>query len=369
MLLSPPDALLFFRLHRTLMFFVNQRLGVLGNLDSPEHFAAQAPEDRLKVRDALLDHLDLIQLFVDENPAHLPGEELAIVASWRHLVAGKFYIFRKLKQYTVFLAAGSEPIAYGVLAPGQPLEQLVGPHLPVLVQTVLLPFKDSIVYDGLMTAFGISFGPGIRRSLNESYKETKARDGIVTTLPISDRPPARTKPAQAKPRPQEAKEATAEVLAVITDLLDRFCQEHLNEEYAALCRKLAEKLARKRPSPLLSGKPETWASGIVRAIGGVNFLTDPSQTPHLKTTDIDAGFGVSSAAGAAKLKVIRDLFGMQPFDPDWCLPSMVGENPYVWILNVNGLLVDVRREPREVQEIAFQQGLIPYIPADRQSRE
>src|SRR5947207_3381420 len=104
MLLNPHDLDQFFRLHRTLMFSVNQRLKVLPNdLASPEEFSALAPEVRLKVRDALLDHMDLIQSFVDDNPAHLPDDELAIVRAWRHLVAGKFYIFRELKQYTVFL--------------------------------------------------------------------------------------------------------------------------------------------------------------------------------------------------------------------------------------------------------------------------
>jgi hypothetical protein len=37
----------------------------------------------------------------------------------------------------------------------------------------------------------------------------------------------------------------------------------------------------------------------------------------------------------------------------------------VWILQVNGLMVDIRHMPREAQEIAYQKGLIPYIPADR----
>jgi hypothetical protein len=41
----------------------------------------------------------------------------------------------------------------------------------------------------------------------------------------------------------------------------------------------------------------------------------------------------------------------------------------VWTLEVNGFLVDVRRAPREVQEIAFKKGLIPYIPADRRHGE
>lgn len=53
----------------------------------------------------------------------------------------------------------------------------------------------------------------------------------------------------------------------IAGLVDAFCREHLNEEYADLCRRLTEKLARKRPSPLVSGKPNTWACGIVRTIG------------------------------------------------------------------------------------------------------
>ena len=186
MLLTPQDANLFFRLHRTLMLFVNQRLqAVPDDPATPEDFAALSPEARLKVRDALLAHTALIESFVDQNPAHLPDDELAIVRAWRHLVAGKFYVFRELKKYTVFLSSENQPVAYGVLALSQPFEELIGPFLPVLTQTVLLPFKDKIVYDSLMSSYRISFGPGIRRSLNDSFKEAKARDGIVTSLPMS----------------------------------------------------------------------------------------------------------------------------------------------------------------------------------------
>jgi hypothetical protein len=45
--------------------------------------------------------------------------------------------------------------------------------------------------------------------------------------------------------------------------------------------------------------------------------------------------------------------------------SLVAKNPLVWMAQVNGLMVDLRNMPREVQEIAFVKGLIPYIPADR----
>jgi hypothetical protein len=138
---------------------------------------------------------------------------------------------------------------------------------------------------------------------------------------------------------------------------------------AALNLKLAEKLGRKRPSPLLHGSPNAWASGIVRAVGGVNFLHDKSQTPYMRSTDIDHYLGTSPSSGAAKLAAIRKMLKIYQLDPNWTLPSRVEDNPIVWMIQVNGFMVDVRHAPREVQEIAFNKGLIPYIPADRQRGE
>ena len=151
----------------------------------------------------------------------------------------------------------------------------------------------------------------------------------------------------------------------IVALTDAFCRAHLDDEYAALCRKLAGILARKRPSPLTRGKPESWASGIVRSVGWANFLGDPSQPHHMRMTDIDEAFGVSEATGSAKSMAIRDLIGIDRLDPEWTLPSRMGDNPLAWMLEVNGLIVDARQMPREFQEGAFRRGLIPYIPADR----
>ena len=58
----------------------------------------------------------------------------------------------------------------------------------------------------------------------------------------------------------------------ITHLTDAFSQEYLNDEYAQLCRELTATLCRKRPSPLVRGKADTWACGIIHALGMVNFL-------------------------------------------------------------------------------------------------
>jgi hypothetical protein len=41
----------------------------------------------------------------------------------------------------------------------------------------------------------------------------------------------------------------------------------LDAEYAALARQVVAKLARKRPSPQLSGRHATWAAAVVYALG------------------------------------------------------------------------------------------------------
>ena len=106
---------------------------------------------------------------------------------------------------------------------------------------------------------------------------------------------------------------------VIVRLTDQFCTAHLTHEYQLLCRKLAGVLARKRPSPLTRGKPEAWASGIVRTIGWVNFLDDSSQKPHMKMTAIDKAFGVGESTAQGKAKMIRDMLKIRQFDFRWML--------------------------------------------------
>lgn len=186
MFLAPNDVALFFKLHRSLMFFVNERLKVISDeAANPKAYSSLPPEARFKVHEALFKHMELIQAFVDGNPFGLPTDELDIVLSWKHLVHGTFYAMRETKDYMVFLSSQTPAVAYGVLPLSQPFEELIGPYLPVMLQTTLLPFKDRIVYDGVLSTFNVVLGPGICRNLKEELKAAQSRHGIVTSLPIS----------------------------------------------------------------------------------------------------------------------------------------------------------------------------------------
>jgi hypothetical protein len=148
----------------------------------------------------------------------------------------------------------------------------------------------------------------------------------------------------------------------IVALTDAFCQEHLTDEYAQLCRKLAAKLSRKRPSPLASGRAKSWAAAIVYTIARVNFLFDPNQTPHMRATDLCSEIGVSQGTASAKSTQIMDVLDIFQMHPEWSLPSQLDENPMAWLIIVNGLIVDARSMPRAIQEEAYRKGLIPYVP-------
>ncbi len=165
--------------------------------------------------------------------------------------------------------------------------------------------------------------------------------------------------SERAPKPMQA------TFDAIVALSDAFCRAHLDEEYAQLARQATAALCRKRPSPLATGNPKTWACGIVYALGSVNFLFDKSQTPSMRAADLCAGFGVSQSTGSANAKAVRDALGMGQMDPQWYRPSKMADNPLAWMIMVDGFVVDVRGMSRAVQEIAYEKGLIPYIPGEK----
>ncbi len=152
----------------------------------------------------------------------------------------------------------------------------------------------------------------------------------------------------------------------IVALTDAFCDRLLNDEYKNVTRKMAARLCQQDAS-VLRGKLESWACGLMHATGKVNFLFDSTQTPHLKAEQVAKGFGVSSATMQAKSREIQNCLDLIPFEPDFTIASLVEENPLMWLVELNGFMIDLRYAPRDLQVSAYEQGIIPYIPADQDS--
>jgi len=148
-------------------------------------------------------------------------------------------------------------------------------------------------------------------------------------------------------------------------LTDALCREKLNDEYAQLCREMAATLARKRPSPLVSGYINTWACAIAYTVGAVNFLFDKTQKPHMRADELCAWFGVSKSTGGNKSTQLKRILNIGMMEPRWTLPSRMEDNFMAWNVMLNGFIVDARRLPRHLQEEAYRKGLIPYLPPEK----
>jgi len=185
MRMSEEDVRLFYKLHPALLFYTNQQMKKSKDVSTLEEFMHSQLEEKVKIRNALCDKIDLIDSFIEENPFEFSAEELEIVQGWRNLVKGEFYLIRYLKKHTIFLDGRDHPYAYGVVALSDEFERILGPYLPIMLETVLLPFKGQIIYDGFMVPYRLTFGRGIRQSLNSAYQEAKSRYGIITSLPFS----------------------------------------------------------------------------------------------------------------------------------------------------------------------------------------
>ena len=141
----------------------------------------------------------------------------------------------------------------------------------------------------------------------------------------------------------------------ITALTDAFCRDHLNEDYRELARRMTAALCRKRPSPLASGQPRTWACGIIYVLGQINFLTDPSTQPFMTTADLCARFGAwimmrsATDLGKADLHVFSKLFadGLERGQEAEALPGrqMGGHDDALDFLVGHLINVEMTRQP------------------------
>jgi hypothetical protein len=155
------------------------------------------------------------------------------------------------------------------------------------------------------------------------------------------------------------------VVRSIVAITDAFCAEHLDREYADLSRDVVGRLARKRPSPVVRGEPRIWAAGAIYAVGSLNFLFDRSQQPHLTADELAANLEVSKTTMANKAARIRKILELGWFEPELTRRSVLDAHPMAWLVEVNGLVVDARWLPAELQEEARRRGLIPNLDEGR----
>jgi hypothetical protein len=96
-------------------------------------------------------------------------------------------------------------------------------------------------------------------------------------------------------------------------------------------------------------------------VGWINFLFDKSQQPHVRADELAGHVGVAQSTMANKSAQIRFLLALSWYEPELTRRDMLERNPFAWLVNLNGIPVDARTLPDEIQDEARQRGLIPNL--------
>jgi hypothetical protein len=181
MKLSSEEANLFYKLLFHLQYYVFINSNEANQKISIKEYITFSISDKMKYRDELWSNNKWIDNYVNENPDNLFKEELEIIESWEKRVNERFIVERILKKYAVFISDKSE--VYGVIGITEDIEDIITPNeIPAFLETVLLPFKNKIIYDGLLSRYSMSFGKGIREMFKETYNKAKIKNQIITSM-------------------------------------------------------------------------------------------------------------------------------------------------------------------------------------------
>ena len=70
---------------------------------------------------------------------------------------------------------------------------------------------------------------------------------------------------------------------------------------------------------------------------------------------------------ANKAALIRRTLRLGPLEPELCRRDLLARHPYAWLVEIDGLIVDVRALPPPLQDEARRRGLVPSWPGPASS--
>ena len=174
MRLEQSEAALFYQLWFPLLDFVNRKYHVCPKAGRIDQTHGVDGRDAKAIADYLWSHIAVIEEYL--AVAELPEEYAQIIAGWKQCKPGRYILERHLKKGSVFISA-EDGAVYMVKGLFSTWEEMLG-ESPVLLDAVLIPFRGSIISDGLVVPYRICFGKGAIEDFKEVYMNAKRNHTI-----------------------------------------------------------------------------------------------------------------------------------------------------------------------------------------------
>ncbi len=86
--------------------------------------------------------------------------------------------------------------------------------------------------------------------------------------------------------------------------------------------------------------------------------------PYVAVNALYEVFDVATSTAANRSRQIRGVLHMNPWDYRWLLLARLQDSPFIWMITVDGFIIDVRTASRNIQLLALEKGLIPFLSSD-----
>ena len=174
MKLEQSDAELFYQLWFPLLDFVNRKYHVCPETKTIDRRQGVDTRNAKKITDYLWSHIEVIEEYL--VAAELPNEYAQIVAGWKQRKSGRYILERHLKKGSVFISV-EDGTVYMVKGLFSTWAEMLGKS-PALLEAVLIPFRGSIISDGLVVPYRVCFGKGAIEAFKETYMNAKRNNTI-----------------------------------------------------------------------------------------------------------------------------------------------------------------------------------------------
>lgn len=176
--ISEEDCELFFKVYFALLEYANKKLKAT-NIKKI-YCKKQLPLDKLiKIRNRLFkDNRDLIDTFIADNCYNFNDEELNIVYEFKKGICDECIIIEHQNDATIIGFKDNK--TYKVKGLRSNIYEVT--PAPAMAEILILPFKDVIVYDGLINLYPIQMSPDALKAIDEINKKQPPLSQITSLL-------------------------------------------------------------------------------------------------------------------------------------------------------------------------------------------
>ena len=183
------DCTLFYETWYGLMGYINKKEKIIPFEIKPIYPNPINDELIFNVREALWKSPELINSYLAELESGAffssqKKEKIALLKSWQdHHIKSSLMVMEYKPEYAVLMniKKNDECLLYGVTGISRSIAEALQHELPVNIETVLLPFRDKIIYDSYLGSMNISYGKNMKKMFFDLYNRAK-KNGIITEL-------------------------------------------------------------------------------------------------------------------------------------------------------------------------------------------